>query len=684
MTSFLSFDNTDDWNIKRDLENRLHQMSANPIFNPDGDDRIENRSIWFGNTTNLMQLNDVRYSWAIGLYQQMRENFWIPQKLDLTQDVTDYWNLTDDERRAYDGILSYLTFLDSVQTCNIPHLKSCITAPEISLCMGEQIAQECFDDKTEILTISGWKFFKDINLNDLVAQYNLDTTEISFVNPQRLVERDCDEELIVFESDYTSIAVTQNHELINIHPVTKNPKKLYAKDTKGGNYGYPKGGKFLSSVENKVSALTKLLVAIAADGSVRIFDRTELITINVKDRKLNRLEGYLNELKISFTKTSIKDGSFRFSFTLPVNVSQEYIKSLNFIKPFLLSNAAAIELLNEILFWDSNRSNLFYSTNKSAADMVQILALVAEKTASVGINRTEEQALSTFLPQGKTALKTKTCYVVSISGGKVRTYPSPKKVAYKGKVYCVTVPDGNIVTRRNGKVAVTGNCMHNQSYQYIIETVIPSNRRSQVYELWRTDTLLKERCEFIARMYQKYIDNPTVENYFVALLADYLLEGIYFYNGFIYFYSLASRMLMPGSADIFKMINRDELSHVRLYQKLIPEAMRQFPHSFEQIYAMFDAAVQHECRWTNHIIGDNILGITTASTEHYTKYLANLRLKAINLAPLYPEDKYNKSPYKHLERFSDTKKEGHTKANFFEAGVTSYVMSSGVSGWDEI
>ena len=51
-------------------------MSANPIFNPGGDDKVENRSIWFGNTTNLMQLNDVRYSWAIGLYQQMRENFW--------------------------------------------------------------------------------------------------------------------------------------------------------------------------------------------------------------------------------------------------------------------------------------------------------------------------------------------------------------------------------------------------------------------------------------------------------------------------------------------------------------------------------------------------------------------------------------------------------------------------------
>ena len=143
-------------------------------------------------------------------------------------------------------------------------------------------------------------------------------------------------------------------------------------------------------------------------------------------------------------------------------------------------------------------------------------------------------------------------------------------------------------------------------------------------------------------------------------------------------------MLMPGSADIFKMINRDELSHVRLYQKLIPEAMESFNYSLDQIYDMFNTAVEHECKWTNHIVGNNILGITESSTERYTKYLANTRLRAIGLDPIYNNSQYSKSPYTHLEKFSDTKKEGNTKANFFESSVTSYVMSSGVSGWDEI
>lgn len=344
-------------------------MPKTAIFNPQGNDDVAHRTMWFGETTNLMQLNDVRYSWAVGLYMQMREQFWIPQKLDVTQDVVDYWNLTPDERHAYDGILSYLTFLDSVQTCNIPHIKSSITAPEISLCMSEQISQES---------------------------------------------------------------------------------------------------------------------------------------------------------------------------------------------------------------------------------------------------------------------------------------------------------------------------MHNHSYQYLIESIIPTEKRGQVYDFWRTDSVLRDRCEFVAKLYQGYIDNPTDENYFKSLLADYLLESIYFYNGFVYFYSLASRMLMPGSADVFKLINRDELMHVRLYQRVVAEAMQVFPHSEEMIYEMFDTAVQHECHWTNHIVGNNILGISEHSTDQYTKFLANIRLKAIGLEPIYTGEKYKKSPYAHLERFADTEKEANTKGNFFESTVTSYVMSSGVEGWEEV
>jgi len=56
-------------------------MKANPIFNPKGNDAVENRTIIKGNTTGLFQLNATKYSWAKSMYQVMVGNFWLPEKV---------------------------------------------------------------------------------------------------------------------------------------------------------------------------------------------------------------------------------------------------------------------------------------------------------------------------------------------------------------------------------------------------------------------------------------------------------------------------------------------------------------------------------------------------------------------------------------------------------------------------
>lgn len=138
-----------------------------------------------------------------------------------------------------------------------------------------------------------------------------------------------------------------------------------------------------------------------------------------------------------------------------------------------------------------------------------------------------------------------------------------------------------------------------------------------------------------------------------------------------------------GTSDIIKLINRDELTHVVLFQQLIKNIFEENPELLNEqiIYQMFDEAVKQEIIWTNHIIGNNISGITYKTTEEYTKFLANKRLMNIGLKPLYPNS--NKNPYINLEIFSDTEGAGNVKANFFEGTVTSYNMSSSIEGWDE-
>ena len=117
-------------------------MDRKKLFNPLGNDSLTERKIIKGDSTNIFNLNNVKYQWANHLYRTMMGNFWIPEKIDLTQDKNDYGNLTDYEKTAYDGILSFLIFLDSIQTNNIPNVSDYITAPEINLVLSIQTFQE--------------------------------------------------------------------------------------------------------------------------------------------------------------------------------------------------------------------------------------------------------------------------------------------------------------------------------------------------------------------------------------------------------------------------------------------------------------------------------------------------------------------------------------------------------------
>ncbi len=94
----------------------MEMLAKKPLFNPDGDTDVRLRRMIGGNTTNLNDFNNMRYSWVSGWYRQAMNNFWIPEEISLAQDVKDYPRLDAAERTAYDKILSFLVFLDSIQT----------------------------------------------------------------------------------------------------------------------------------------------------------------------------------------------------------------------------------------------------------------------------------------------------------------------------------------------------------------------------------------------------------------------------------------------------------------------------------------------------------------------------------------------------------------------------------------
>lgn len=118
------------------------KINKKPLFNENGDIEVSKKRMINGNTTNLNDFNNMKYGWASDWYRQAMNNFWIPEEINLSQDLKDYSKLNEYERKAYDKILSFLIFLDSIQTANLSNINNYITASEVNLCLTIQAFQE--------------------------------------------------------------------------------------------------------------------------------------------------------------------------------------------------------------------------------------------------------------------------------------------------------------------------------------------------------------------------------------------------------------------------------------------------------------------------------------------------------------------------------------------------------------
>ncbi len=240
----------------------------------------------------------------------------------------------------------------------------------------------------------------------------------------------------------------------------------------------------------------------------------------------------------------------------------------------------------------------------------------------------------------------------------------------------ITAPEVNILLA----IQTFQEAIHSQSYATILETVVDSKERDEIYYFWRDDALLLERNAFIGGIYEDFRDEPNEANFFRALVANFLLESIYFYNGFAFFDSLVDNSKMLSTGRMINYIRRDELTHVTLFSNIFREIKKEFPHIYNEeiVRNMMSTAVEQEITWSKHIIANSVTGMTDANIEWYTKWLANQRLSLLGMKPLYLDAVSN--PMKHLDRLQDNNGD---RANFFESTVTNYTQSNSLNGsWD--
>jgi len=219
--------------------------------------------------------------------------------------------------------------------------------------------------------------------------------------------------------------------------------------------------------------------------------------------------------------------------------------------------------------------------------------------------------------------------------------------------------------------------IHTESYQYIQEGLYDSVTREEIYYMWKDNPLLLKRNQLIANFFEDFIKNQTVENFKRAIIANFVLEGIYFYSGFSFFHNLAYRQKRKNTDAIIRYIKQDELTHVAMFANIINSRevidVVNNENDRKMVVEIMQAAAEQEIEWAKEIYGSKIEGITEQSSEGHIKALTNQRLALLGMEAMYPG--FEESPYAYLE---DT-----TKANFFETTVTQYSRSETVSGWDD-
>lgn len=226
--------------------------------------------------------------------------------------------------------------------------------------------------------------------------------------------------------------------------------------------------------------------------------------------------------------------------------------------------------------------------------------------------------------------------------------------------------------------------VHNESYSYILSSLVPLSEQNQWFNQAKEDPIVKKRNQLILDAYECFRENPTPQNLFQLGVNSINLEGIYFYAGFAFFYHLARQQKMLKTSTMISYIQRDEMQHAYFMSLFLRILLTEIPDlntssNIEYIYKSIGHAVELEKEWANVILR-NINGIDLKEYGNYTEYLANKRLRQLGLRNLYKE-RNNPMPWIHV--FSDEMING-TKSDFFEQKSRTYSKITQSNGFDEL
>jgi ribonucleoside-diphosphate reductase beta chain len=221
--------------------------------------------------------------------------------------------------------------------------------------------------------------------------------------------------------------------------------------------------------------------------------------------------------------------------------------------------------------------------------------------------------------------------------------------------------------------------IHTHAFHYIVESLsldqgeifnmyneVNSIHQKDLFEMNLTADILKtDFTTHTPEGAQKFLEN---------LIGYYLImEGIFFYSGFVMILSFHRQNKMTGIGEQFQYILRDETVHLNFGIDLINGIKEENPElwspSFQNhIYESIQQAVELEIAYAKDCLPRGILGLTAPMFRDYVQYIADRRLERIGLKARYR----SRNPFPWISETIDLGKE----KNFFETRVTEYQSSA--------
>ena len=217
--------------------------------------------------------------------------------------------------------------------------------------------------------------------------------------------------------------------------------------------------------------------------------------------------------------------------------------------------------------------------------------------------------------------------------------------------------------------------LHSKSYAVLLADAVGNS--DEVFELYKSDLTLNGKNQTIHDMFNKLpTSDHSAENILYALVANQILEGIYFLSGFSTIYLLGDTVL--GSASMIAEIHRDENLHLALFENIIREFVKENKDlNWFMIRAyvnkMFEEAYKLEVSWLKYVMGHRL---NDSIIEDTIAYYTSERAKAIGMFDKETSS-YGEGRKTSLVSLLDSRGDHNSvKGNYFESKINNYSKQS--------